>query len=266
MSVKFNEAVKGFGGRQVLGIDRPDHQHPIPAVHVLGKGWVAMPGVHPSYYCVASDSFIGADFMPLWSKAEAGAGAATLISDESLGDGVAKFALSAADESQSAGLFWNNVRSIPLSAKPIFEARLRVSVLPTTGTEQSKLRVGLISDFANDIDSVTYRALVGIDSGAGGSGSLLGITDDNATAKSVALGKTITATDWFTVRIDLSDLTEPKFYVNDVRHLTAASGFTLSDASTQILQPFLGITKTKSSANTATGTLLVDWVHVQWIA
>lgn len=209
-----------------------------------------------------ADDFLGADVaIPAaaspesgckWVKKIVGAAPPTVVGKADETNGAIECALTATSEKQNAELYFNDELQFNITQGLVFEARVNPSVLPTGNAE---IVVGLISAWADGLDSATYSLFATMD----GSGEIICEKDDNATDESATSGVTLTAADWAIIRIDCSDVADVKFYVNGAR---VAAGTTFDWAATagnSKVQPIVGCYK---ASGTGVGTVLVDYVRV----
>lgn len=168
-------------------------------------------------------------------------------------NGVLALALDATSEIQLAGIDWADNRTLVLNQALGFEARIKLSVLPTGAVIAA---IGLCGDHNAAVDTVAESIWFRAD----GNGVLTVETDDtvNETSK-VATGTTLTAGVWAILRIDCTDITDVKFYINGER-VAAGTTFNMSQVAALALQPVARIGK--QGAATTVGTLLVDYIRV----
>lgn len=189
----------------------------------------------------------------IWDTVEVNLNTAIgLAADEA--NGAASLALDADNNAEDAVLYFGDQRPFNLKNGLVFEAAVKVSVLPTTGV---CLVMGMAGDHNLVKDSITEAAWFRLDA----SGALKVETDDTTNNNDdVATGITLTAGQLCILRIDFTDLEDVKFYVDGER---VASGTTfdmsnLSDAEA-MMQPYFSLDK---GASTSVGTLLVDAVRI----
>jgi hypothetical protein len=185
-----------------------------------------------------------------WVKKIVGAAPPTLAKKADTACGVIEAALTADSQKQNAEIYTDDQRVWSLENGLIFEARVKLSVLPTGNAEAV---VGLIGDWADGLDAATYSVFFTMD----GSGEIICEMDDNTTDRSTTSGVTLTTSDWAVLRIDASDISDVKFYVNGN---AVATGTTFAYAATganATLQPIAGMYKV---SGTGVGTLLVDYI------
>lgn len=192
-----------------------------------------------------------------WVKKIVGAAPPTVaqVADQSCG--LVACTLTSADQKQDAAIYWGDERSVDLSKKPVFEARVKLSVLPT---DVVTFVIGLASDWADDANTIAYAArFEGV-----GSGLVYCAVDDASTDTRATSGVTCLNTDWKVYRIDLSDLTNVKFYINGARVAGSTTFPYTATGANAILQPFLGVSKAGGCgvASTGVGTMQVDYVRV----
>lgn len=218
--------------------------------------------VQPLAPILFEDDFLGADaVIPAAASAESGCkwvkkivGAApptvAIVADGA--NGIAQCALTSASQKQSADLLMDDQRQFSVEQGLVVEMRVRLSVLPTLVAE---LNFGLIGDWADGYDAITYSAFFTAD----GSGAITCEADDNATNSSVASGVTATAAQTKIYRIDFTDVTDVRYYI-DGAHV--ASGTTIPYAATganAVLQPFVGGYK---ASGAGLGTIQCDYVRI----
>jgi hypothetical protein len=134
-----------------------------------------------------------------------------------------------------------------------FEARIKLSVLPTGSVVAV---IGLCGDHNAAVNTVAESIWFRAD----GSGALTVETDDTVNETSlVATGITLTTGVWAILRIDCTDISDVKFYINGER-VAASTTFNMSQVATLALQPVARIGK--QGAATTVGTLLVDYIRV----
>ncbi|MER8941350.1 hypothetical protein NKH82_17845 [Mesorhizobium sp. M0915] len=184
-----------------------------------------------------------------WGARDTAGGAEAVVADAP--NGVMGLALDATSEIQLAGIDWADQRTLALNQGLIFEARFRLSVLPTGAVI---VVVGLEGDHNAAVDTVAESIWFRAD----GNGVITVENDDtaNETTK-VATGVTLTTADWIVARIDCTDIADVKFYINGER-VAATTTFNMSTVPTLALQPVARVSK---GAATTVGTLQVDYVR-----
>ena len=110
---------------------------------------------------------------------------------------------------------------------------VNVAVLPT---DVAELTWGLVGDWADGYDAITYSALFTAD----GSGEIFCELDDDATNSSATSGVTVTAGVWHCYKIDFSDLTSVKYYIDGVRVAVATTFPYVATGANAVLQPLVG--------------------------
>jgi hypothetical protein len=218
-----------------------EHIHPLNPIYFYDDflgAYTALPaGATPESGCT-------------WATKIVGAGTVALVADGATG--IAQCALTNANQKQDAGLYWADDRRFLITQGVVFEARVKVSVLPTDVAEAVW---GLIGDWADGPDNITYSVFFTAD----GSGEIFCEKDDDNTNQSATSGVTVLTTDWKVYRIDCRDVTSIKFYINGAR---VASGTTFPYVATganATLQPYFGPYK---ATGTGVGTIQVDYVRI----
>lgn len=223
----------------------------------------------PMFPIMVYDDFLGADVaFPATGTAEAGCkwgqvivGTAppTVVKGADELNGTAVLALTNTDEAQIAVLSWGDQESLSLERGLIFEARLTFSILPLTGTEDVQAVFGLAGAHNADLDAVDCRAWFKVESAA--NTALLWEVDDNVTPDEDNDASTVLVANTYHIfRIDATSIAAVKFYVDgtlvgtgDMSGLTAAIGN---------VQPYFNVSKTKTTTQTGTGTMKVDYVRI----
>ena len=232
-------------GRRAVAFDIEEYEHVYP--------------FNPIYYY---DDFLGAfTALPAAAAAESGCdwvteivGAApptvALLADNAMG--IAQCAMTADGQAQSAFISHNDDRRFIITRGVVFEARVKVSVLPTLLGEAVW---GLAGDFGVP-DAIAYSAWFSAD----GSGEIFCEKDDAGTDQSVTSGVTVLATDWKVYRIDCRDVTDIKFFINGVQVAGATAFPYVATGANATLQPLLGCYKV--APDTGLGTIQVDYVRI----
>jgi hypothetical protein len=161
--------------------------------------------------------------------------------------------LAATSEAELAGLTQNDIKNFILNQNLYFEARIQLQVTPTGVV---KMGVGLMGNHNAALLSVPQFAMFV----ANGSGALTIYTSDGTlTQSAIATGITLGTTDWAYLRIDMTDITSVKFYING-NQVASGTTFNMSTSATLNLQPTMRIGK--ESATTDVGRLIVDYVRI----
>jgi hypothetical protein len=197
------------------------------------------------------DDFLGnALSTSVWGTRDAGDATEAVLANAP--NGVAALTLAATSEVEVAAIDWADQRTLVLNQKLIFEARFRLSVLPTGSVVAC---VGLCGNYNAAVNTVAESIWFRAD----GNGVITVETDDttNETSK-VATGITLTTADWIVARIDCTDPTDVRFYING-NAVALTTTFNMNTVPTLVLQPVARIGKEASA--TTVGTLQVDYVR-----
>jgi hypothetical protein len=161
--------------------------------------------------------------------------------------------LEATSQKQDAVLYWDDQKALDTTKGLVFEARFQLSVLPSVAAVQAV--IGVASDWVDGPNSNTCYAVVG----ATGSGALLLRTYDGVTTISAALSPALTliTTDWAIVKIDFSDVTNVKIFVNGQQRTTAGQINWAATSTLAVLQPYAAMYK---ASGTGVGTMKVDFI------
>lgn len=206
------------------------------------------------------DDFLGTEFLQtesgsdgVWSTVETNLNAALAVVADAE-NGQLSMAMDSDSNAEVAALYWGDQRGIDLNQDALFEARVQVSVLPT---DVGELVIGMAGDHNASADSITEGAWFKLD----GSGAALMESDDTTNDNDdIATGITLGTSTWYTLRIDFSDISDVKFYI-DSAQVSSGSTFDMSNLSSAeaIMQPYISMAK---ASGTGVGTVLVDYVRV----
>jgi len=189
----------------------------------------------------------------MWTKKIVAAAGTPTVALTAAINGLAVCTMAATDEAESAYLHLNDNLPFSMVNGLIFETRAILSVLPTLGVE---MQWGLGCAYGVP-DNMAYSAWFTAD----GDGEIYCETDDNATDRSVTSGITVLNSAYHIYKIDVSDVTSIKFYIDGVRVAASTTfPFVATGANAQ-MQPFLGGYKSVG-AGTGVGTLGIDYVKI----
>jgi len=189
----------------------------------------------------------------LWAKKIVGAAPPTLAGVANDTNGTVLAHLTSDVQKQNADLYQADQLVFNATQGLVFEARIKVSVIPTLHAEAVW---GVAGAWADGPDAITYSAFFTAD----GSGEIFCEADDNATDSSVTSGVTVVNTDYHVYRIDFADVTSVKFYIDGQR---VASGTTIPWAATAAnskVQPYISCYKVGDDAGLCDVT--VDYVRL----
>jgi hypothetical protein len=202
-----------------------------------------------------SDDFLGKafDVTNWWTALDVSAAGLTtpvLVADGA--SGLLSLPLDATSEVQLSGVTWGDHRPLILNQGLVFEARLALSVLPTGAVV---FCAGLCGDHNAAVNTVAESIWFRAD----GSGAITVETDDTVNETSViATGVTLTAGLFAVLKIDCSDITSVKFYINGSQ-VAAGTTFNMSQVAALKLQPVVRIGK--EAAATTVGTVQLDYIR-----
>jgi hypothetical protein len=180
-------------------------------------------------------------------------------------NGVVNLIVDSDDNAEVAVLHWGDQESLSIERGVIFEARVAFSVLPTTGTETVQAVWGLAGAHNTTPDTIDCNAWFRLESAD--QTMLLWETDDNivndddnATSPNQILTAGTIAAQGRIYMIDCTDPRAVRFYVDGVQVGTGDMGGLTSAVGN--VQPYFNVSKAKSSTNTGTCTMLIDYVKV----
>lgn len=186
-----------------------------------------------------------------WVKKIVGAAPPTVAGVASAIGGQVACTLTADSQKQDAALYWGDQKGIDVTKGAVFEARFNLAVLPSAASVQAV--IGLASDWIDGPDNNTCY----LQTGATANGALLVRSYDGVTAISASAGVTLTTADWAIVRIDASDITDVKMYINGAKVTTAGQINFAATGTLAVLQPYAAMYK---PSGTGVGTLKVDYI------
>lgn len=215
--------------------------------------------LHAMYPVQFYDDFLGEAYKTvLWGTTETNLNTAIgLISSEV--NGILGIILDADDNAEVGAVHFGDNLCLSMNQGLIFEARATFHVLPTTGTETVQAVLGLASAHNTTLDSIATNAWFRVESAA--QTALLWETDNGDTDDDDnSAGITLIVDTYNIYRIDCTTISAVKFYVDEVLVGTSDMSTTLS-ASEAKVQPYFNMSKAKSSANTGTGTMYIDYIR-----
>lgn len=166
---------------------------------------------------------------------------------------------SADNEAQAGQVTWSDQLMIDPTKDPIFEARVRIDFAGAAFSADQRAVVGLCSAHPNaedSLDAVTSNVWFRIE---GASLNILAESDDGANDDDDNDTKfDLVDNTWTTFRIDMTDLSSVKFFVNGAMSATTLDASALSGST--LLQPIFCIQR---DAGTEQEKLDVDWYRVR---
>jgi len=169
-------------------------------------------------------------------------------------NGVVQMTMDADVNAEDAVIDMGDQRQFNVKAGLVFECRINVAVLPTL-TGQAVF--GMCGDHNLDKDAATESAWFKLD----GSGAVLAETDDTTNDNDdTATGVTAVAGTYNIYRIDFTDISDVKFYIDGAR-VSGSTTFNMSNLSDAegLMQPYFSLDK---GADAGLGTLDLDYVRI----
>jgi len=215
----------------------------------------------PLQYC---DDFLGAGGVVIpaagsaesgvdWVKKIVGAAPPTVAGVADATGGVIQCELTSANQKQDAILYHGDQRNFDISKGLVFEARVKITVIPTGVAE---VFIGLIDNWSDGlIDSATYQVCFNLDDSA----DILCQMDDNTADLETDSGVDAITTGWLVLRIDAMDASDIKFFIDGIRVADSIQYGYAATGANAILQPCVGCHKT---SGTGLGTVQVDYVKI----
>jgi len=162
--------------------------------------------------------------------------------------------LAADDEAEDVVLYHNDNKTFDVGEGLIFETCVDMAVAPGTGVCAV---FGMCGDHNLDKDSVTEHAWFRFDASMACKVETDDTTNDN---DDVATGVTVVAGTYNIFRIDFTDLTDVKFFIDGTR-VASSTTFDMSNltASEQQMQPYFSLDK---ASGTGLGDINIDYVKI----
>ena len=168
-------------------------------------------------------------------------------------NGVLQMTLDADNVAQDAVVDWGDQRQLNVKAGLVFECRLNVAVAPGTGV---RAVWGMAGAHNLAKDSVTEQAWFSLDAGL----ALKAESDDTTNNEDDVTVSTIVAGDYHIYRIDFTDISDVRFYLDGVNVATTTT-FDMSNLTDAegLMQPYFSLDK---ASGTGLGTFDIDYVRI----
>lgn len=188
-----------------------------------------------------------------WVSKIVGAAPPTVAGVANAAGGIVACTLTSASQKQDAALYHGDQLNFDVTKGLIFETRVRMPVLPSATGVQCVW--GLSTAWIDGPDNATEY----LEFGATANGLILMRSQDGVTQASATSGVTALATDTKVFRIDATDVTDVKYFIDGVQvSATGQIGFAAT-GSGAILQPYFAAYK---PSGTGVATLHVDFVKI----
>lgn len=186
-----------------------------------------------------------------WVKKIVGAGPPTVALVSNGAGGQIACALAATSEKEDGALYWNDSLSLDATKGLVWQTRAQLSVLPSAAGVQAVwgLQSAWIDGPANAAEYIRF--------GATANGTILMTSFDGTTTNSISTGLTVNTTDFHNYRIDVTDPTDVKFFIDGVQYNTTGQIKFAATGAAAILQSYLSVYK---PSGTGVATLTIDAV------
>jgi hypothetical protein len=184
-----------------------------------------------------------------WVKKIVGAAPPTVALVSNAGGGQIACTLTSTSEKQDAAIYWNDNLSLDVTKGLVWQARAQLTVLPSASGVQAVWGLG-----SAWIDGPNNRSYY-IGFGAAANGTILMMSQDQVTQNAISSGITVATTDWHNYRIDCTDVTDIKFYIDGVRYSTNNQIAFAATGANAILQAYNAAYK---PSGTGVATLTID--------
>ena len=209
-----------------------------------------------SYPLQFREDFTGTAFLAdgttIWNKVDVNSATEDIVADSSNGQFLLH--LAANDEAEDAVLYHGDNKTFDLGNGLIFECRVNMAVEPGTGVTTV---FGMCGDHNLDKDTVTEAAWFRLDASMA-----VNVETDDTTNNNddVSTGITAVAGAYNIFRIDFSNLSNVKFFIDGTRVATGTT-FDMSNlsASEQQMQPYFSLDK---ASGTGLGDMNIDYVLI----
>ena len=231
---------------------------------VSDKGWYSR---SPGGYVQIFDDIIGDSALPL-DGATLGTGTLFVNHDtsssgtptfgyQSTAGGVYRMKCSTTNGAEYIATYLGDNRVIPPTKKPVFEARVAITTSSPNANET--LIIGLGSQRADDTNAIADHCLF---KWTGANNNILVESDDNGTTDT---DDKDTGSDWvsgtfYKFKIDMSDLSDVRFYIDDV-DVTPTTMDVSGMVAGDLLQPIIELQK---STGTTEPQVDIDYISVVW--
>lgn len=189
---------------------------------------------------------------PWVSKTVKSAGTPTVTAVANAAGGQVACALDATSEKQDAILYFGDCKGLDVTKALVYEARIALSVLPSAASVQTVF--GLSSSWIDGPDNGAAY----LEFGATANGAINCRSQDGTTQNSLSSGIVVTAGAFHLYRIDATDPTNVRFYIDGVDVTPSTIAFAATGASA-ILQPYVSVYK---PSGTGVATTAVDVVKI----
>tara|TARA_R110002110_G_scaffold79793_2_gene208353 strand:- start:945 stop:1730 length:786 start_codon:yes stop_codon:yes gene_type:complete len=241
---------------------------------VTEKRWVSRSG--PGGYVTLFNDFLrdaGATAHLPWTLSEAGGTDATIAFIDSA-DGVIRMAHQGTGEAQSVAVTTAGLGVIPPTQGPIFEARVKITLNTDTYFDTSSVYeviVGMatvgsaVSVSAGAFDGFADNVGFRLGGGTTAANNIYMESDDGTTDNDDKdSGLDFTSGTWHVYKIDMTNIDDVRFYVDD-KPANNGNTFNMEQiAATDFLEPFIMFCRTSASGAERTHTMDLDYVNVSW--
>ncbi len=186
-----------------------------------------------------------------WVKKIVGAAPPTVAVVANAAGGVMACTLTSASEKQDAAIYSDDVLNFDMTKSAWIEFRVANQVLPTGNAQ---IVFGLQSAWIDGPDNASFYAQFS----QSASGAVNIRTKDGVNTRSVASGVTMVAGAYRVFRIDSTDPTNVRFFIDGQEVSSSQMTFAATGASA-ILQPYASVYK---ASGTGVGTLYIDRIVV----
>jgi hypothetical protein len=168
------------------------------------------------------------------------------------GAGQVQLLIDTTSEKQEATLYWADNKAFDVTKGLIFEARVKLTTLPSASGVEAVW--GVSSSWVDGPDNAAEY----LEFGVSGSGGAVNMRSQDGTTQNALASGFVADTNFHVYRIDCNVVTDIGFYVDGARKNTAGQVGFAATGSSAILQPYLSCYKPSGAGN---ATMVVDYVR-----
>lgn len=202
----------------------------------------------------------GATLPTPWGKQDtSAAGSPTTDFVADTANGVYRLKHDSQSEAQNLTLYFADQLVIDPTKKPIFECRLKIDFAGAAFSADQRIVIGLASARDATLDSIVSNVWFRIE---GANLNILCEADDGTTdTDDIDTGYDIVDATYLTLRIDMTSLSDIKFYVDGKLSTYSTAIAASALAASNLLQPYIEIQR---DAGTETEDVIVDYILVDY--
>jgi hypothetical protein len=190
---------------------------------------------------------------PWVSKTVHTSGSPTVAVVANQAGGVVACAIDSTSEKQDAAIYANDMLNWDMTKYLLYQSRIAMSVLPSAAAVEAVL--GLQSAWIDGPDNVSFYCRFQMLA----NGLVNMQCKDGVTTRSASSGITLVAGAFHIFRIDATDPTNIRFFIDGVEKSTAGQFTFAATGASAILQPYCSVYK---ASGTGVGTMQIDMIQI----